>query len=105
MIRDQLDKKLINCFNEMGNAILCTQLRKGGIIMSRITPIPNDSEDNEERLKKTINNMEAAEEALNLADGKERELIKEKNARRKESIEGLRNEIIEEDKSRINGYL
>jgi small acid-soluble spore protein (thioredoxin-like protein) len=73
--------------------------------MSRITPIPNDSEDNEERLKKTINNMEAAEEAFNLADGKERELIKKSNERRKESIEGLRNEIIEEDKSRINGYL
>ncbi len=49
--------------------------------------------------------MEAAEEAFNLADGKERELIKAKNARRKESIEGLKNEIIEEDKSKINGYL
>ena len=68
-------------------------------------PLPNDSADNEERLKNTINNMEAAEEAINLADGKERELIKKANERRKESIEGLRNEIIEEDKSRINGYL
>lgn len=68
-------------------------------------PLPNDSADNEERLNNTINNMEAAEEAFNLADGKERELIKKANERRKESIEGLRNEIIEEDKSRINGYL
>ncbi|MGB2993311.1 MAG: small, acid-soluble spore protein tlp [Paenisporosarcina sp.] len=68
-------------------------------------PLPNDSADNEKRLKNTINNMEAAEEAINLADGKERELIKKANERRKKSIEGLRNEIIEEDKSRINGYL
>lgn len=68
-------------------------------------PLPNDSADNEERLNNTINNMEAAEEAFNLADGKERELIKKANKRRKESIEGMRNEIIEEDKSRINGYL
>ena len=68
-------------------------------------PLPNDSADNEERLKNTINNMEAAEEAINLADGKERELIKKANARRKESIEGMKNEIIEQDKSRINGYL
>lgn len=73
--------------------------------MSRITPQPNDSAKNEERLENTIDNMEAAEEAFNLADGKERELIKKANERRKESIEGLRNEIIEEDKSRINGYL
>lgn len=73
--------------------------------MSRITPLPNDSANNEERLKNTINNMEAAEEAIDLADGRERALIKEKNARRKESIEGMKNEIIEQDKSRINGYL
>jgi len=73
--------------------------------MSRITPLPNDSANNEERLKNTINNMEAAEEAFNLADGKERELIKKSNERRKESIEGMKNEIIEQDKSRINGYL
>jgi small acid-soluble spore protein (thioredoxin-like protein) len=89
----------------MGNANLCTLLRKGGIVMSRITPQPNDSANNEERLENTIDNMEAAEEALNLADGKERELIKKANARRKESIEGMKNEIIEQDKSRINGYL
>jgi len=74
-------------------------------MMSRIKPLPNDSANNEERLKNTINNMEAAEEAIDLADGRERELIKKKNARRKESIEGMKNEIIEQDKSRINGYL
>ena len=73
--------------------------------MSNISPIPNDSADNKERLKKTINNMEAAEEAMELADGKELAAIKEKNDRRKDAIQGLKNEIIEEDKSRINGYL
>lgn len=73
--------------------------------MSRITPLPNDSADNVERLKNTIDNMEAAAEAMELAKGKQLAAIKEKNARRKESVEGLQNEIIEEEKSRINGYL
>lgn len=73
--------------------------------MSNIKPIPNDSADNAERLKKTINNKEAAEAAMAFADGKELAAIKEKNARREESIEGLRSEILEEGKSRINGYL
>lgn len=73
--------------------------------MSNIRPIPNDSADNKERLKKTIGNMEAAEEAMALADGKELTAIKEKNERRKDAVQGLENEIIEEDKSRINGYL
>ena len=71
----------------------------------RITPRPNDLVDNEERLSKTISNMEAAEEAMAFADGKELAAIKAKNERRKESIDGLKNEIIEQDKSRINGYL
>ena len=38
-------------------------------------PGPNDSADNKERLKKTISNMEAAEEALEFAEGKERASI------------------------------
>ncbi|MBE1554698.1 small, acid-soluble spore protein tlp [Sporosarcina limicola] len=73
--------------------------------MSRFTPKPNDSDDNVNRLKKTISNMEAAEEAMELAEGKELAAIREKNSRREESIENLRNEISEENKSRINGYL
>ncbi|MET0785128.1 MAG: small, acid-soluble spore protein tlp [Paenisporosarcina sp.] len=68
-------------------------------------PQPNDSADNVERLNNTINNMEAAEEAMALADGKELAKIKEKNERRKEAISGLNSEIVEEEKSRINGYL
>ena len=68
-------------------------------------PQPNDSADNVERLNNTINNMEAAEEAMALADGKERALIKEKNERRKEAISGLNSEVVAEEKSRINGYI
>ncbi|TQR20284.1 small, acid-soluble spore protein tlp [Psychrobacillus vulpis] len=72
--------------------------------MSIHKPGPNDSADNKERLKKTIKNMEAAEFAMEFAEGKELVAIKEKNARREESIEDLRNEIRAEAKSRINGY-
>lgn len=68
-------------------------------------PLQNDSADNVDRLKKTISNMEAASEAAKNAEGKELDSIMEKNIRRRESIEGLREEIREEDKSRINGYI
>ncbi|MER2090742.1 small, acid-soluble spore protein tlp [Sporosarcina sp. JAI121] len=73
--------------------------------MSRKTSMPNDSDDNVNRLKKTISNAEAAEAAMEFADGKELAAIKEKNARRQESIESLQSEIKEENKSRINGYI
>lgn len=73
--------------------------------MTRHTPRPNDHADNETRLKKTISNMEAAEEAMQYAEGKELDAIKAKNERREESIDGLRNEINEENKSKINGYI
>ncbi|QFF97677.1 small, acid-soluble spore protein tlp [Psychrobacillus glaciei] len=66
---------------------------------------PNDLATNKERLKKTINNMEAAEAATEFAEGKELATIKEKNERRKESIEVLKNEVNAEAKSSINGYI
>jgi len=66
---------------------------------------PNDSDNNVNRLKKTISNMEAAEAAMEFAEGKELATIKLKNERRKESIEGLQTEIRSEEKSRINGYI
>jgi small acid-soluble spore protein (thioredoxin-like protein) len=66
---------------------------------------PNDLANNKERLKKTINNMEAAEEAMNFAEGKELSAIKEKNERRKDSIEVLQREVKAEEKSKINGYI
>ncbi len=61
--------------------------------MDRSNPRPNDPADYEERVKKTIRNMEAAEEAMKFAEGKELESIKEKNARREDSITGTNNEI------------
>ena len=61
--------------------------------MDRNNPRPNDPADYEERVKKTISNMEAAEEAMKFAEGKELESIKEKNARREDSITGSNNEI------------
>jgi len=60
--------------------------------MPNNTPRPNDSANYSERVKKTISNMEAAEEAMKSADGKELASIKEKNARRQNSLSDLSNE-------------
>ncbi|MHA6261380.1 small, acid-soluble spore protein tlp [Sporosarcina sp. CAU 1771] len=73
--------------------------------MAKNYPKPNDPADNKVRLKKTISNMEAAEEAMNFAEGNELDQIKEKNERRKQSIGDLQREIHEEDQSKINGYI
>lgn len=76
--------------------------------MTRNTPKPDDRSDNVEKIqdtvKNTIANMEAAEETMAFSDGRELEALKEKNARRKESIKGLRAEIIDEATDRKNGY-
>lgn len=72
--------------------------------MAKNYPKPNDPADNVERLNKTIGNMEAAEEAMYFAEGKERAQIKEKNERRAESIEDLKEEIAAENKSRNKKY-
>ncbi|MGB2993312.1 MAG: small acid-soluble spore protein Tlp [Paenisporosarcina sp.] len=76
--------------------------------MTRNTPKPDDRTDNVEKIqdtvKNTIANMEAAEETMAFTDGRELEALKEKNARRKESINGLREEIIDEATDRKNGY-
>jgi len=73
---------------------------EGGIIMSWKTPKPDDRSDNAEKLEvmknNTVDNMEAAEETMHFADGKELEEIKQKNARRKESIGGFQKEIEDE---------
>lgn len=65
---------------------------------------PNDLADNKERLRKTIQNMKAAEMAMEFAEGKELASIKEKNERREDSIEVLQREIRAAAKSKINGY-
>lgn len=46
----------------------------------------NDPIPYEEKAKKTIRNMEAAEAAMEFAEGKERAAIKAKNARRRKSL-------------------
>ena len=74
-------------------------------MMANNYPKPNDPADNKKRLNKTISNMEAAEDAMKFAEGKELKQIQKKNERRAVSIEDLKEEIREEDKSRINGYL
>ena len=62
-----------------------------------------DSDDNVNRLKKTISNMEAAEVVKEFAVGAELATIRVKKARRKESIEGLEVKLTKKNNSRING--
>lgn len=64
-------------------------------------PRPNDDANSVDRLKKTISNMEAAEEAMQYAEGKELAKIKAKNERREGSIEGLNEEIRDDKRSKI----
>lgn len=96
--------KITNNLSLLGNTKYENE-SEGGIILSENHPRPNDSAPNNEILKKTIDNMEAAEEAMHFAKGKELDKIKAKNDRRKESIEGLREEIDGIKKSKINGYI
>lgn len=76
--------------------------------MPRNTPKPDDRSDNVEKLqdmaKNTVGNMEAAEEAMGFLDGDEREALRQKNERRKKSLEGFRQEILDEAAARKNGY-
>ncbi len=76
--------------------------------MSHNKPKPDDRSDNVEKLqdmvKNTIGNMEAAEETMAFSDGKELAAIKEKNARREESIASFRREIEDEAQARKNGF-
>lgn len=63
-------------------------------------PKPDDRSDNVEKLQKmvhdTIENMEEAEASMEFASGEQREKIAEKNERRRQSIEGMREEIKDE---------
>lgn len=76
--------------------------------MSKNIPKPDDRSDNVEKLNKmeknTIENMEAAEEAMAFIDGNEREAVRQKNERRKESLQGFRKEILDEAEARKSGY-
>ncbi|OMP68174.1 small acid-soluble spore protein Tlp [Domibacillus epiphyticus] len=76
--------------------------------MTRNKPKPDDRSDNVEKLQEmvqnTIGNIEAAEETMVFADGRERAAIKAKNERREESIAGMRSEIEDEAAARKKGY-
>ena len=76
--------------------------------MPRNNPKPDDRSDNVEKLqdmvKNTIGNMEAAEETMAFLDGNEKEVLRQKNERRKKSLEGFRQEILDEAAARKNGY-
>lgn len=54
--------------------------------MQKNFPRPNDSANYEEIIKKTIRNKEAAEFAMEFAEGKELEAIQAKNKKREEII-------------------
>jgi len=75
--------------------------------MEKNTPKPDDLSDNVEKLqdmmKNTKENMEAAEEMMAYVDENERKALKQKNARREESMSGFREEILDEAAARKNG--
>jgi small acid-soluble spore protein (thioredoxin-like protein) len=77
-------------------------------MMTNNKPNKDDRSDNVEKLVEmkvnTIGNMEAAEETAMFSDGAEKEAIRQKNARRKEAIEGFRREILDEAAARKNGF-
>lgn len=76
--------------------------------MTMNRPKPDDRSDNVEKLQdmvqNTIENIEEAEATMEFASAQERELIKQKNKRREESIQGMREEIKDEASARENGY-
>ncbi|MCP3025973.1 small acid-soluble spore protein Tlp [Halobacillus sp. A5] len=63
-------------------------------------PNPDNREDNVERLQEavqnTIENIEASHETMNMADGKDREQIENKNKKREQALEAMRKEISDE---------
>ena len=63
-------------------------------------PKPDDRSDNVEKLQNmvqnTIENIEEAHESMRFASDEQKRQIAEKNKRREESIEGMREEIRDE---------
>jgi len=63
-------------------------------------PKPDDRSDNVEKLQEmvhnTIENMEKAEATMEFSDSHDQEHIKAKNERRREAIDGMREEIKDE---------
>jgi small acid-soluble spore protein (thioredoxin-like protein) len=73
---------------------------KEGKTLAKNRPNPDDRSDNVEKLQEaivnTIDNMEEAEATMEFASEKDRALIAAKNDRRRESIEGMREEVKDE---------
>jgi small acid-soluble spore protein (thioredoxin-like protein) len=72
-------------------------------------PKPDDRRDNVEKIQRnisnTIENIEAAEDMMAKTDNPEtRRQIHEKNERRKQALEGMREEIRDEALARERGY-
>ncbi|WP_409305653.1 small acid-soluble spore protein Tlp [Peribacillus sp. SCS-155] len=76
--------------------------------MTNTTPKPDDRSDNVDKLQEmvqnTIQNIHKAEASLEFTSGDQVSQIQEKNNRRRESIETLRNEIRDEAEAKRNGY-
>jgi len=68
--------------------------------LTRRKPNPDDRSDNVEKLQDmihdTLENIDEAEEHMEWGSEEEQEQIKAKNKRRKEAVEGFRNEIKDE---------
>lgn len=71
-------------------------------------PKPDDRSDNVEKLQEmvqnTIENLEDAHDTMKFASDEEQRKIQEKNKRREESIEAMREEIKDEANDQDNGY-
>lgn len=70
-----------------------------------MSPKPDDRRDNVEKIQynigKTIQNIELAEELIaETSDEKLKDVLKEKNNRRREALEGMRDEIKDEARNR-----
>jgi len=74
--------------------------------MVKNRPNPDNRSDNVEKLQamvhNTLENIEAAEETAEFAGPEERQKIKAKNERRKQSLNGFREEIKDEASKRQN---
>lgn len=66
-------------------------------------PNPDDRSDNAAKLRQSIDdtqeNMEEAEKTMEFSSQKEQENISAKNERRKEAIDGMREEMTDEEES------
>ncbi|MBO2537115.1 MULTISPECIES: small acid-soluble spore protein Tlp [Rummeliibacillus] len=74
----------------------------------RQTPKPDDRSNNVERLQQMVENtrenIEEAEISKEFADPEQAQQIKEKNKRRKQSIDALIEEVKDETAARKKGY-